>query len=220
MTNPPQQDVSFQHLGWRENSSPTKRLKNLTCKIRTSRFITLPDITSSHKQHFPALANSTHPMQSKPHNPQTKLPELVVATEEGNCRVTKTGWQSATCNLGVLLMVVCYNTQKAKDQSGLKYRQECHHVIFCAAMPTIGHSQLSMRPCKASLKACNQSHYPSPNIPFDSLLLHTTVLAILQSTLVLTTYVTMRTHQSSSCEKKIVHKHLFKCPPFYHPSYH
>jgi len=75
-------------------------------------------------------------------------------------------------------MVVCYNTQKAKDQSGLKYRQECHHVIFCAAMPTVGHSQLSMRPCKASLKACNQSNYPSPNIPFDFLLLHTTVLAL------------------------------------------
>jgi hypothetical protein len=61
------------------------------------------------------------------------LPELVVATKEGNCREIKTGWQSATCNLGVLLIVVCYSTQKAKDQSGLKYRQECHHVIFCCS---------------------------------------------------------------------------------------
>jgi hypothetical protein len=87
-------------------------------------------VTSTIFQH-----SQTPPIQcsQSPTIPQTKWPELVVATKEGNCREIKTGWQSATCNLGVLLIVVCYSTQKAKDQSGLKYRQECHHVIFCCS---------------------------------------------------------------------------------------
>jgi hypothetical protein len=73
MRNLPQQDVCFNIWVDKKTLSPKKHLTNLACKICTSRFITLSGITSSHKHHFPALANSTHPMQSKPHNPPNKM---------------------------------------------------------------------------------------------------------------------------------------------------
>jgi hypothetical protein len=56
-----------------------------------------PDLSNCRISHavtrqFPALANSMHPMQSKALTiPKQKLPELVVATKEGNWREIKTG---------------------------------------------------------------------------------------------------------------------------------
>jgi hypothetical protein len=91
MTNPPQH-VCFNIWVDKKTLPPKKHLTNLTCKICTSRFY---HTARYHIQSQAAFSSTRklHPSYAveEPHNPQTKLPELVVATKEGNCRETKTG---------------------------------------------------------------------------------------------------------------------------------